>query len=306
MLWVVGHAGVGLLAVLCAALSAASCGPSAVETGQASDGDFYKGKPVRIIVGSGAGGGFDTTARLVARHIARYIPGAPMVIVVNMPGGGGLVAANHIFSAAAKDGTIVGLFHEAHMMNQLTGGEGVNFDLREFNWLDSSYDDPNVCIVRTESPVTTFEDMVGREMPIAIGGTGPGSNTYDAPRVLAAATGANLRAVAGYPTTNDVRIGVERGETQGMCLGWESVQSASGPWLDDGYVRVFIQNSTERHADLPDVPLALEFARDEESPALLRLVEVMRAALLATYRDQTFLEEARAMKLEFQPKDAIV
>ena len=198
MLRVVGHAGVGLLAVLCAALSAASYGPSAVETGQASDGDFYKGKPVSIIVGSGAGGG-------------------------------GLVAANDIFSAAAKDGTVVGLFHEMQMMNQLTGGEGVNVDLREFDWLGSSYDDPNVCIVRTESPVTTFEDMVGREMPIAIGGTGPGSNTYDAPRVLAAATGVNLRAVAGYPTTNDVRIGVERGEIQGMCLGWESVQSASGP-----------------------------------------------------------------------------
>lgn len=321
----VGRAGVGLLAMLCAALPAASCGPSAVETGQASDGDFYQGTIVSIIVGSGAGGGFDTTARLVARHIARYIPGAPTVIVVNMPGGGGLVAANHVFSAAAKDGTVIGLFHEAQMMNQLTGGEGVNFDLREFNWLGSSYDDPNVCIVRTDAPVTAFEDMVGRAAPIAVGGTGPGSNTYDAPRVLAAATGASLRAVAGYPTTNDVRIGVERGEIQGMCLGWESVQSASGPWLDDGYARVFVQNGTERHVDLPDVPLALEFARDEESRTLLRLVDapgamakpfalppgvdagrvdVMRAALLATYRDQTFLEEARAMKLEFQPKDA--
>ena len=308
-----------------AALCAASCGQSEVDTAQAPDGDFYQGKTVSIIVGSGAGGGFDTTARLVARHITRYIPGTPTVIVVNMPGGGGLVAANHVFSAAAKDGTVIGLFHEAQMMNQLTGGEGVNFDLRQFNWLGSSYDDPNVCIVRTDAPVTAFEDMVGRAMPIAVGGTGPGSNTYDAPRVLAAATGANLRAVAGYPTTNDVRVGVERGEIQGMCLGWESVRSASGPWLADGYARVFVQNGTERHEDLPDVPLALEFARDEESRTLLRLVdapgamakpfalppgvnagrvEVMRAALLATYRDPAFLEEARAMKLEFQPKDA--
>ena len=143
--------------------------------------------------------------------------------------------------------------------------------------------------------------------------------------MLAAATGASLRAVAGYPTTNDVRVGVERGELQGMCLGWESVRSASGPWLDDGYVRVFVQNGTERHTDLQDVPLALEFARDEESRTLLRLVdapgamakpfalppgveadrvEVLRAALLATYRDPVFLEEAGAMKLEFQPKDA--
>ena len=306
------------------ALCLAACGPSA-NTAEFPAGDFYRGKTVSIIVGSGAGGGFDTTARLVARHIGRHIPGAPTVIVVNMPGGGGLVAANHVFSAAAKDGTFIGLFHEAQMMNQLTGGEGVNFDLRQFNWLGSSYDDPNVCLVRTDAPVTIFKDMIGRSMPVVVGGTGPGSNTYDAPRVLAAATGANLKAVAGYPTTNEVRVGVERGEIQGMCLGWESVQSASGAWLKDGYARVFVQNGTARHKDLPDVPLALEFARDEESKMLLRLVDapgamakpfalppgvdasrvrVMREALLATYRDPAFLEEARAMNLEFQPKDA--
>jgi hypothetical protein len=143
--------------------------------------------------------------------------------------------------------------------------------------------------------------------------------------VLAAATGANLKAVAGYPTTNDVRVGVERGEIQGMCLGWESVQSASGDWLKDGYARVFVQNGTARHKDLPDVPLALEFATDEDSRTLLRLVdapgamakpfalppavdpgrvEVMRAALWATFGDPAFLEEARAMNLEFQPKNA--
>lgn len=312
-------ASVGLAAVMLVA----ACGPS--EVNDLPAGDFYRGKTVSIIVGSGAGGGFDTTARLVARHIGRHIPGTPIVIVVNMPGGGGLVAANHVFSAADKDGTVVGLFHEAQMMNQLTGGEGVNFDLRQFNWLGSSYDDPNVCIVRTDAPVTAFKDMIGRATALAVGGTGPGSNTYDAPRVLAAATGANLKAVAGYPTTNDVRVGVERGEIQGMCLGWESVQSASGEWLKDGYARVFVQNGTARHPDLQDVPLAMEFAKDDDSRTLLRLVDapgamakpfamppgvdtgrvqVMRDALLATYRDPAFLAEAKVMNLEFQPKDA--
>jgi len=313
----------GAKAALAAALLLAGCGQSTVN--ESAGGDFYRGKTLSIIVGSGAGGGFDTTARLVARHIGRHIPGAPTVIVVNMPGGGGLVAANHVFSAAAKDGTVVGLFHEAQVMNQLTGGEGVNFDLRQFNWLGSSYDDPNVCIVRTDAPVTTFKEMIGRAMPIGVGGTGPGSNTYDAPRVLAAATGASLKAVAGYPTTNDVRVGVERGEIQGMCLGWESVQSASGEWLKDGYARVFVQNGTARHKDLPDVPLAMEFAKDEDSRTLLRLVDapgamakpfalppgvdagrvqVLRGALAATYRDPVFLKEAEAMNLAFQPKDA--
>jgi tripartite-type tricarboxylate transporter receptor subunit TctC len=310
--------------VLALSLSACTRTDAGANAGQPA-GEFYRGKTVSIIVGSGAGGGFDTTARLVARHIGRHIPGTPTVIVVNMPGGGGLVAANHVFSAAPKDGTVIGLFHEAQMMNQLTGGEGVAFDLRHFNWLGSSYDDPNVCIVRTDAPVSAFKEMIGRGAPIAVGGTGPGSNTYDAPRVLAAATGASLKAVSGYPTTNDVRIGVERGEIQGMCLGWESVKSASGQWLADGYARVFVQNGTTRHRDLPDVPLAMEFARDEASRTLLRLVDapgamakpfalppgvdaarvaLLRAALAATYRDPALLEEARAMKLEFQPKDA--
>lgn len=315
-----------VLAGLAAALSLTACGQTESTAGSGqSAADFYRGRTISIIVGSGAGGGFDTTARLVARHIGRHVPGNPTVIVVNMPGGGGLVAANHVFSAAPKDGTAIGLFHEAQMMNQLTGGEGVNFDLRQFNWLGSSYDDPNVCIVRTDAPVTTLQEMIGRASPIAVGGTGPGSNTYDAPRVLAAATGANLKAVSGYPTTNDVRIGVERGEIHGMCLGWESVKSASGQWLQEGYAKVFVQNGTVRHKDLPDVPLALEFAADEQSRQLLRLVdapgamakpftlppavdrrrvETLRAALSATYRDYAFLEEARAMKLEFQPRDA--
>ena len=291
----------------------------------AASAAFFSRKTVSIIVGSGAGGGFDTTARLVARHIGRHIPGTPTVIVVNMPGGGGLVAANHLFNVAPKDGTVIGLFHEAQVMNQVTDGEGVQFDLLKFNWLGSSYDDPNVCIVRSDASVTAFQDLIGRAGPVAIGGTGPGSNSHDAPQVLAKATGANLRTVAGYSTTNEVRLGIERGEVQGMCLGWESVRSTSAQWLEDNHARVFVQNGTARHRDLPDVPLALEFAKDEESRVLLRLldapssiskpfalppdvderrVRVMRGALSATYHDPAFLAEAAAMRLDFQPKNA--
>jgi tripartite-type tricarboxylate transporter receptor subunit TctC len=286
---------------------------------------FYRRNTVSIVVGSGAGGGFDTTARLVARHIGRHIPGAPTVIVVNMPGAGGLVAANHLFNAAPRDGTVIGLFHEAQVMNQLTEGEGVQFDLLKFNWLGSSYDDPNVCIVRSDASVNGFQGLIGRAESIAIGATGPGSNSHDAPQVLARATGANLRTVPGYSTTNDVRVAIERGEVHGMCLGWESVRSTSAEWLDDKYAHVFVQNGTARHPDLPDVPLALEFARDEESRILLRLldapssiskpfvlppdvdarrVQVMRQALSATFHDPMFRAEAAAMRLDFQPKTA--
>ena len=317
---------------LCVAslLAACACSSPADQAGTTTDelaaaAAFYGRKTVSIIVGSGAGGGFDTTARLVARHIGAHIPGTPTVIVVNMPGGGGLVAANHLFNAAPKDGTAIGLFHEAQVMNQLTGGEGVQFDLLKFNWLGSSYNDPNVCVVRADASPPTFQDLVGRAAPLAIGGTGPGSNSHDAPQVLAKATGANIRTVAGYTTTNDVRLGIERGEVQGMCLGWESVRSTSAQWIEDKYARVLVQNGTARHRDLPNVPLALEFARDEESRVLLRLldapssiskpftlppgvderrVRVMRRALADTYDDPAFLAEAAVMRLDFQPKTA--
>jgi tripartite-type tricarboxylate transporter receptor subunit TctC len=312
-------------------LAACGCSPSANQANAIPSDEIaaaaaaYRGKTVSIVVGSGAGGGFDTTARLVARHIARHIPGTPTVIVVNMPGGGGLVAANHLFNAASKDGTVIGVFHEAQVMSQLTDGEGVQFDLLQFNWLGSSYDDPNVCVVRSDAAVTTLRDVIGRAAPIAIGGTGPGSNSYDAPLVVAKATGANLRTVAGYSTTNEARVGIERGEIDGVCLGWESVRSTAAEWLKDKYARVFVQNGTARHRDLPDVPLALEFAKDEESKVLLRLlnapssiskpfvmppavderrVRVMRDALWATYHDSAFLAEAATMRLDFQPKTA--
>jgi tripartite-type tricarboxylate transporter receptor subunit TctC len=236
-----------------------------------------------------------------------------------------MVAANHLYNAAAKDGLIAGIFPEVQVMSQLTSMDGVQFDLRKFNWLGSSFADPNVCIVRSDAAGSSFKELIGGAKPIAVGATGPGSNTYDVPRVFAAATGANLKTVAGYPTSNEVRIGVERGELQGICYGWESVKSAADQWLRDKYVRVIVQNGPTRHKDLPDVPLVAEFAKDEESKTMLRLVDapgamakafvvppgvdagrvqVLRAALQATYKDPAFLEEAAAMKLDIQPKTA--
>jgi tripartite-type tricarboxylate transporter receptor subunit TctC len=286
---------------------------------------FYRNKTVRIIVGSGAGGGFDTTARLVSRHLAKYIPGSPTVIVENRPGGGGMVAANHLYNAAPKDGLNIGIFPEVQVMNQWIDAEGVQFDLRKFNWLGSSYDDPNVCIVRTDANISSFKELIGGGKQIAVGGTGPGSNTYDVPSVIAAATGANIKAVAGYPTSNDVRIGIERGELQGICYGWESVRSAAGQWLDSKFVHVIVQNGAAPHKDLPGVPMARDFAKDENSRTLLRLVDapgamakaflvppgvdesrvqMLRAALAAAYRDPVLIAEAKAMNLEFQPKSA--
>jgi tripartite-type tricarboxylate transporter receptor subunit TctC len=235
------------------------------------------------------------------------------------------VATNHLFNAAPRDGTVVGIFAESQVINQLTGTSGVQFDFRAFNWLGSSYVDPHVCLVRSDAAMTDFRSMIGSRAAIAVGATGPGSNTYAIPRLLAVATGANFKVVSGYQTTSDVRIAVERGEVHGMCLGWESVRSASSQWLDEGYAQVLVQVGLAAHPDLPDVPVAIEFAKDTASRMLLQLVDapgafakpfalppgvdparvhLMRRALQATYRDPAFLAEARSMKLEFQPKTA--
>jgi tripartite-type tricarboxylate transporter receptor subunit TctC len=318
------HSAPGTARIEAAGAGAGSDTPPGAESRRAVEA-FYRGKTVSVIVGSGAGGGFDTTARIVSRHISRHIPGAPTVIVVNMPGGAGLLAVNHLFNAAPRDGTVLGIFSELHVMNQLTGSAGVQFDLRKFNWLGSSYSDPNVCLIRTDAPITDFRSMIGNPTAIAVGATGPGSSTFDSPRILAAATGANVKTVSGYTTTNDVRVGIERGEINGMCLNLQSMQTASSQWLADRYAQVFVQNGLTPHHDLPDVPLALSFARDDESRMLLRLmdapsamakpfvmppdvdpalVHAMREALQSTYRDPAFVKEAQAMKLDFQPKTA--
>ena len=283
---------------------------------------FYKGKVLRIIVGSPPGGGFDTTARLVSRHIGNHIPGKPEVIVENMPGGSNMVAANYIYTQAPKDGTVIGTFHENNLLSQVTGTEGVQFDMRKFAWLGSSYSDPNVCVIRANAPVKTFEESIKGNATVAFGGTGPGAATYEAPRVVAEATGAKIKAVGGYPGTNDARLGIERGELQGMCLGWESVKTSLTQWLNDGMAKVFVQNGARKHKDLADVPLALDYANGEEGKALLRLLAapnemskpyaappevdpsrlaVLRSALAATYSDPAFLAEARNLKLDFSP-----
>ena len=315
--WPVWRALVVLSAVVCLA----ACGSSGGEAGP-----FYSGKTVSIVVGSGAGGGFDTTARLVSRHIGKHIPGAPVVIVQNMPGGGGLVAANHVFSAAPKDGTVIGLFHEAQMMNQLTGGEGVQFDLGQFNWLGSSYVDPNVCIVRTDAPATTFTQMIERSTPICGGRDRSGIEYL---RRTARARGGNRRAPqGGCGIPDDQRCAHRRrawrapGHVPRLGVGPVGVGAVARrhatPWCSSRTARRGTgtcrtcrsrwsspRTTTAGCCCASWTRLAPWPSRSRSRPASIpSRVQEMRSALAATYRDAAFLEEARAMQLDFQPKDA--
>src|SRR5579864_5867372 len=190
--------------------------------------DFYKGKIIRVMVGFGIGGGYDAYARLLSRHFGRHIPGNPSVVVQNMPGAGGLRAANFMYSAAPKDGTTIATFTRDLPLLALVGtNAGVQFDPRRFTWLGSSSsfaDDAYVLIVRPGAPVQSIADAQRPGgAPLVLGGTGEGATDGDVPKILRDALGLNIRQVLGYPDSPSIFLAVERGEVDGRTFDFSSV-----------------------------------------------------------------------------------
>lgn len=300
----------------------AAASPTPTADARAAVADFYRGQVVTIVVGFAPGGGFDTTARILARHLPKHIPGNPTVIVQNMEGAGSLVAANHLYNVAKPDGRTLGLFHETQVINQLTGKEGVQFDARKFAWLGGSFKTVVTCLLREDTPFRTWRDVVSSQKPAIFGSTGPGSNTDETPKILRAATGANVRVIAGYKGSAEIRNAVERGEVDGMCLSWDSIRATAPDWAQGKVVRNLVQVGLAKSRELPDVPLAEEFATSEEGKLLLRVlatpqqmaksfaappgtpperVEALRTAFAAAYKDPELLEDAKKSKIEIEP-----
>src|SRR5581483_3698198 len=182
--------------------------PAAAAT-QNSVADFYKGKDIKIIVSSGAGGGYDAYARLVAKHLGKHIPGNPSIIVQNMPGAGGVVAANFIYNVAPKDGTVIGEVQRAVPFLQILGEKGPQFETDKFNWLGSLASEVTLCVSWHTSPVKTFEDL--KKTELVVGGSGP-NDTEQVPALLNNLLGTKFKIVSGYPSSTAVTLAVERGE----------------------------------------------------------------------------------------------
>jgi tripartite-type tricarboxylate transporter receptor subunit TctC len=196
----------------------------------------YAGKTVTIIVGYKAGGGYDATARLLARHLPKHIPGKPVIIVQNMPGANSLIAANHVFSVAKPDGLTMGTFNRNLPIAQLTKVDGVKFDLRRFVWIGSAASEATVLAIRTDLPYQSIEDMKRASRPIVIGATGPGANTYDFPLLLKELLGLNLKIVTGYSSSADIMLAIERKEVDGRAGSVSSIT----PFIDRKLVRAVI------------------------------------------------------------------
>ncbi len=333
------RAGIPLvLALLCSLLLA--CGPRPAQTGSQPAGrspqaspqvdvkaveDFYRGKTVRLLVGFSAGGGYDTVARLLARHLPRHIPGNPNVVVENMPGASGLIAANYMFHQAPKDGTVLEVFSEPALRDELMKAEGAQFRAREFTWLGSTQVQTNLCFARTDSGITSFPDLIGSSRQLIVGTTGPGSNLHDFPAVLRSALNANIRLVPGYPGSSDVTLAVESGEVNGACIPWESIRVSRPQWFSGSpqFATILVQQGAEKHAELPNVPLAEELAQTEEQRQLIRAatstlaiskpliappgvpadrVVVLRQAFDSMMKDPELLRDAENGKIDLSVK----
>ena len=291
--------------------------------------DFYRGKQVTLYVGFGPGGGYDVYARLLARHIGKYIPGRPNVVVQNLPGAGSLRAANYIYSVAPKDGTAFGLFARDMVVIALLGGDpNVHFDPRQFTWLGStsSYaNDAYVLMLRKDAPVKSIADARRPGgPPMVLGGSAEGSTSDDVPILLRDVLGLHIKLINGYRDSSVLFLAVDQKEIEGRTVGLSSVRSAHAQWLaPDSPVRMLLQfGRATRLADFADVPTARELASDARSRALIELAEspyllsrpfaappglpparakALQDAFLAVHKDPDYLADADKLKVDVSP-----
>jgi tripartite-type tricarboxylate transporter receptor subunit TctC len=235
-------------------------------------GDFYRGKTVRIIVGFSAGGGYDQYSRLIARHMSKYIPGNPAVIVDNMPGAGSIIAANHTFNAAPKDGTVIGNISGPIVLEQLFGTPSIQFDMAKFRYLAVPVSETYLLIVTKKSGVTKFDDLLGsKSKQISIGAI-PGSTVEHAPILARDVLGANLKVVSGYKGTADVRLALDSGEVDGFFNTWTSSKITSFDKFKSGEWVVLAQMSEKPIKDLiiPNVPTISQIGKTNEQRLIMK------------------------------------
>jgi tripartite-type tricarboxylate transporter receptor subunit TctC len=265
---------------LSAALGLFAAGALLATSAEAQE-DFYKGKQISLIVGYGTGGGYDVYARHVAKHIGRFIPGHPTVVVQNMPGAGSLRAVNYIYNVAPKDGTAFAMFSSSMPVRSILGGnKSVQFDSLKMTWLGSSSSfegDAYLLVTRTDAPSKTIEEVRRPDGPLlVIGGSGPGSSSYDIPVVLRDTIGLQYKMVSGYPGSADLFLAMERNEIHARMVNLTGLKAVKPDWLKPGSpYKVLVQFGRKtRVRDLPDVPTAR--ARSMIPPApLINMVEIL-------------------------------
>ena len=280
---------------------------------------FYEGKTLRILVGFAAGGGYDTYARAVGRHLGKHIPGAPTVVVENMPGGGSLIAANHLYKVAKPDGLTVAHFNGGLFLGQVLGQPGIQFDAKRFELIGAAVKEDVVCALTRASGITSVEKWMSAKTPVKLGGIAPGAAPDNTIRILKSALGLPIQLVSGYKGTADVRLAAESGEVAGSCWAWDSMRVTWRRAVESGEAVVVLQVVPKSFAELRQVPLAVSLAKTDEGRRLIDLgihagsayarpfvlppgtpkerVQVLRQGFQATLKDKAFLAETEKANL---------
>ena len=217
---------------------------------------FYQGQSIKIIVGFTSGGFYDRWSRLLARYVPKYLPGNPEMIVQNMPGAGGLIAANYVYGVAKPDGLTMGSVSAGHYFHQLAGRGEAQFDWRRFNWIGSSQRHEYLFVMRGDTPYKTLDDIRNASEPPKCSSTALGSASYLTLKMLEEALGVKLNIVTGYRGGQEQDLAIERGEVQ--CRGvTTAAYLGRGPmqgWVKKGFLRVLVQTPRKRNPKLPEVP----------------------------------------------------
>jgi tripartite-type tricarboxylate transporter receptor subunit TctC len=300
-------------------IALAAAGPAPAQDAVAQ---FYKGRQLNLFVGSSAGGGYDTYARLLARRFGNAIAGNPTVVVQNMPGAGSNKLASYIYSVAPRDGSAMGAIFSGAILQPLLG-DPVQHDPSKFIYLGNANNEAFLCLARTDAPVKSFKDALNQEL--IIGATNEGGSTRDFAAMLNNLLGARLRIVTGYPGSNEIMLALERNEVQGVCgVGWSSVAPQRARLLDSGLARILVQLASTGHPEMSrmGVPLAIDFTKSEDDRKAMELVysqlifgrpyilpagvptervAALRRAFMAALTDKDTVAEARAMQLDLDP-----
>ena len=298
----------------------------AAGSGEARAQSFYEGKTIRLVVGFAPGGGFDTYARVLSRHMGRHIPGNPTVVVENMTGAGSLISANHLYRVAKPDGLTIGHFNGGLFLGQALGQPGIEFDARKFELIGAPIKEDSVCALTRASGITSVEKWMAAKTPVKLGGVAPGGTPDANARILKAALGLPIQLVSGYKGTAEIRLAASSGEVAGACWSWESMRSTWRSALDSGEVVAVLQTSSRTFPDLSGIPLALSLAKTDEARQLIKVgiqnaaafarplalppgtpkdrVLVLRKAFQETLKDPAFLAEAEKAKLTLDPATA--
>jgi tripartite-type tricarboxylate transporter receptor subunit TctC len=305
-----------ILPAICTVLAAAPTVQARAQTPE----QFYAGKNIDFVIGYPPGGSNDTWARLVTRHLGKYIPGNPTIVPRNTPGAGSFLAVNQVFNVAPKDGTVIAIGAPTIPLDEKLGTQGVRFKTAELNWIGRVDSLINMVFMWKTSPVKTFADALKIESTLS--GTGVGSTVSIFPTVMNHVFGTRFKLVMGYKGSNEAMLAVERGEVEGHSTSYTALKVAHPDWLREGKVTILVQFALKRHPEMPDIPTAVDLARNDEERVILSAVmaaaevgsaffttpgvpadrlNALRRAFDATMKDPDFHADVERTRLAINP-----